>query len=501
VSDYDCNKPVCVRDPYSGQGFCSASSSGGIDFQAEKREVGSEFGCPCVSDYECRRKTKCVESHYGGQKTCQDGGGGFARPTPAPTVKGQQCCDDPHKIPTECEVEILIEMMDIAIQSNRKLAAQWLRLAFHDAGTFNVNTNEGGANGCLMTHFPMTQEPENGFLNIPISTLEAIKINWEGHPETCLDVSAADMIQFAGHFSALRQTDTPGIDFVKIADLMTFEWGRSDEPNCDTAWTHNLPGFQGLVPPSQIGDLPQRCLMAGKEIKDKMILRNGFSAMESVALLGAHTIGLTRNSFGASLAAPWVLNGADAATPQGPIFDNGYHHYLEHTLVADDAPTFSADQTPVTQPFPDWFRDPTFGNQVNHLDTDITIAFPTQDPAMHPDYRAHTVAFANDNDLFLKRFFEALKKMGMLGVDDELSVPTECDPDCVGSGADLDADVVIKVVRDVGEAESVGEQELTQILATDEFTEQREFSTQELSKEDILVKEAIMEETIDGPMK
>lgn len=313
--------------------------------------------------------------------------------------------------------------METAIKRDLKLASQWLRLAFHDAGTFNKATNEGGANGCLINHVPMRDEDENLFLDLPINTLVVIRKNWEQHLMTCIKVSGADMIQFAGFFSSLRQTGaSPGLTAAKRVQLKTFEWGRPDQTNCQTRWARNLPGFQ-------LGNdhrgVAFRCLMAGKEIKDKMMDRNGFTAEEATALIGAHTIGLTRNTFGNFLAGPWVTNGADQATANGPVFDNAYFDFLDKKIPMNTAATFQNDVRPFTQPFPDWFRDEP--RDINHLDTDLALAFPTQNGATHPDYHVFTKKFSNNNEVFLTTFFTSLGKMGKLGVRVGLSAPGACD--------------------------------------------------------------------------
>lgn len=104
----------------------------------------------CKEDSDCPRI--CVKKYPFDVGTCvQDLN---LRPTMSPSDKptfGQkECpCDSPKNIPTKCEVDILIDMMDIAV-SNRKLLGQWVRAAFHDAGTFDQTMPEGGANGCLL---------------------------------------------------------------------------------------------------------------------------------------------------------------------------------------------------------------------------------------------------------------------------------------------------------------------------------------------------------------
>jgi len=67
------------------------------------------------------------------------------------TNLSSQCpCNDPKIIPDRCEVDILIDMLESNVLADRKLASQWTRAAFHDAGTFDVGLQEGGANGCLL---------------------------------------------------------------------------------------------------------------------------------------------------------------------------------------------------------------------------------------------------------------------------------------------------------------------------------------------------------------
>eukprot|EP00543_Licmophora_paradoxa_P004758 CAMPEP_0202453988 /NCGR_PEP_ID=MMETSP1360-20130828/11830_1 /ASSEMBLY_ACC=CAM_ASM_000848 /TAXON_ID=515479 /ORGANISM="Licmophora paradoxa, Strain CCMP2313" /LENGTH=449 /DNA_ID=CAMNT_0049073199 /DNA_START=285 /DNA_END=1631 /DNA_ORIENTATION=+ len=312
--------------------------------------------------------------------------------------------------------------MEAAVKRDLKLSAQWLRLAFHDAGTFNQQSREGGANGCLLTHRPMRDEDENLHLDLPINTLVVIKRNWENHANTCIRVSSADMIQFAGFFSSLRQVGaSPGLTSPKRGQLNTFKWGRPDKVSCSTAWTRNLPGFQ-------LGNdhkgVSMRCKMAGVEIEEKLMKRNGFTAEEACALIGAHTIGLTRNTFGRSLAGPWVTNGKDDATPNGPIFDNAYFDFLENSIPAKTAAEFELDISPFTDPFPDWFRDTP--RDLNHLDTDLALAFPVHGGTGHPDFHQFTVKFSKDNALFLTKFFEALNKMSKLGVRAPLFFPHSC---------------------------------------------------------------------------
>lgn len=446
-------------------------------------------GCECRSDYDCQ-KPVCEFDHYSGVGTCVAGSPGPPVPSPtAPPVAPTACCPDPKTIPTKCEVLLLINLLDIAVSSDHKLAAQWLRLSFHDAGTFNTVTHEGGANGCLMTDPDFRLQPENGFLDIPINALEAIKNNWEAHPDTCVQISAADIIQFAGRFASIRQMDAPGITPSKINALISeFQWGRKDESDCELHWVDNLPGFSLGSPP---GNIALRCLNAGKEIKVKMMERNGFTAEESAALIGAHTIGLTRNSFGTGLANPWVANGDDNATPDGPIFDNEFHNYLKTEIVENSVPAFAGNTNNFDVTFPDWFMDNASGG-LNHLDTDVALAFPSMNPTIHPDFHTFTAAFAANNGLFLKTFLAAMDKMSRLGVDEILESPGPCTP-CDGDG-EITVDEVLGLVKDLGTADADAEDKLRLQQESREITAARESDGTPLRENELLsVDDALMQ--------
>jgi hypothetical protein len=350
-------------------------------------------------------------------------------------------------------VKEFIHLLDVAVGSEHKVAAQWLRLSFHDAGTFNQGTGEGGANGCLMHSPDMRNEPENGHLDIAINTLEAIRNNWELLNNTCIDISCADVIQFAGLFAAVRQTDTPGITDAKIAQLLKFEWGRPDEESCQVDWCRNLPDF--ALGTEDV--LPTRCKMAGKEIKEKMMDRNGFTSEEATALIGAHTIGLTRNKFGPGHAAPWVEHGADDFTPDGPVFDNSFFDFLENRIIANSTTAFGLNPAPFNNLFPTWVQTaPPNGVVLNYLDTDLALAFPPTNASDHPDYHVHTAAFSSDSTFFLTTFYKAMTKMGKLGVVKALSVPLPCTI-CKVDAESVTVAVVDKVVGDVANAVSAAE--------------------------------------------
>jgi len=276
----------------------------------------------------------------------------------------------------------------------------------------------------------MLLEHENMFLDGPIAVLKAIKDLWHAHPDTCIDVSSADIIQFAIFFATNRQKYSPGLDYIKWKTLFTtFEWGRPDEKKCFTDWTLNLPGFEFGKGGYGFGityDNPVRCQASGQEIEQKMMGLNGFSKSEATVLIGAHTIGEIRGTF-PGFEGPWVYNGHDNATPEGPVFDNEFFRYIVQETAANDVVTFANNFNPPFEHDKEtWWRDDDF-NGLNHLDTDMVLAFPPHPAGAYPDYSVHSNDFSSDNELFLKSFFKALDKMSKLGVTVPLFPAT---PDC-----------------------------------------------------------------------
>jgi len=406
----------------------------------------------CVTDNDC--PMTCHKDIFNPVGTCVVATQQQASTTSCP-------CNNPTNIPEKCDVDVLIDIMETFVKANHGLISQWLRTAFHDAGTFDQTTGVGGANGCLLNHLPMRNEPENNFLDLPLNTLMDIKNSWHEHSFTCINVSSADIIQFAALFATVRQKDTP--ESLKSGSVSAnakretlkndFVWGRPDEFNCDVNWTDNLPEF--ITPSTAGGTIPGRCTGAGGEIKNKMMDRNGFTAEEATALIGAHSIGMTRHTMGASLSGTWVTSGADNATPFGPKFGNSFHDFLVNQIVENDATSFSSNLDTFDWDFFSWFRiDPTPNAPIgiNHLDTDVTLAFPSLDLSVHPNFNEFTSNFAGDNSVFLATFFPALKKMSQLGVDVALSPATSC-VRCPGDVfAGLDSDVLDNLIADIGDS-------------------------------------------------
>ncbi|KAJ4707886.1 Ascorbate peroxidase [Melia azedarach] len=134
-------------------------------------------------------------------------------------------------------------------------AAGVLRLAFHDAGTFEMDENSGGMNGSIVFEL---ERPENAGLKKPFKVLVKAK----SEVDATQSVSWADMIAVGGAV-AVSVCGGPTIP-VPLGRLDSME-------------------------PDPEGKLPQESLDASG--LKQCFQRKGFSTQELVALSGAHTLG------------------------------------------------------------------------------------------------------------------------------------------------------------------------------------------------------------------
>ncbi|EFJ15007.1 hypothetical protein SELMODRAFT_271672 [Selaginella moellendorffii] len=169
-----------------------------------------------------------------------------------------------------------------AFIAEKNCAPLMLRLAWHDAGTYDAVSKTGGPNGSIRSEREYTHAANNG-LKIAIDFCEPIK---EKHPT----ITYADLYQLAG-VVAVEVTGGPTIDFV--------------------------PGRKDSVATTPEGRLPDAHLGA-KHIRD-VFFRMGLSDKDIVALSGGHTIGRGHKER-SGFEGPW--------TPQPLKFDNSYFKEL-----------------------------------------------------------------------------------------------------------------------------------------------------------------------------
>ncbi|KAG8087720.1 hypothetical protein GUJ93_ZPchr0010g7604 [Zizania palustris] len=209
-----------------------------------------------------------------------------------------------------------------ALISSKGCAPIMLRLAWHDAGTYDVNTKTGGANGSIRYEEEYTHGSNAG-LKIAIDLVEPIKAK---NPR----ITYADLYQLAG-VVAVEVTGGPTVEFSP---------GRRDSSVCPR---------EGRLPDAKKG---------APHLRD-IFYRMGLTDKDIVALSGGHTLGRAhseRSGFeGAWTEEPLkfdnsyfleLLKGESEGllklpTDKALLEDPGFRHYVE--LYAKDEDTFFKD--------------------------------------------------------------------------------------------------------------------------------------------------------------
>ncbi|PKA60777.1 putative L-ascorbate peroxidase 4 [Apostasia shenzhenica] len=165
-----------------------------------------------------------------------------------------------------------------ALISSKNCAPIMLRLAWHDAGTYDKSTKTGGPNGSIKFEEEYSHGSNAG-LKIAIDILEPVKAK---HPK----VTYADLYQLAG-VVAVEVTGGPTIDFVP---------GRRDSSACPN---------EGRLPDAKKGR---------QHLRD-VFYRMGLTDKDIVALSGGHTLGKAHSE----------RSGFEGAWTKEPLkFDNSY---------------------------------------------------------------------------------------------------------------------------------------------------------------------------------
>ncbi|KAH9622517.1 hypothetical protein KSS87_008682 [Heliosperma pusillum] len=165
-----------------------------------------------------------------------------------------------------------------ALISNRNCAPLMLRLAWHDAGTYDAKTKTGGPNGSIRNEEEFAHGANNG-LKKAIDWCEEVKAKYP-------KITYADLYQLAG-VVAVEVTGGPTVDFVP---------GRKDS---------KVSPREGRLPDAKQG---------APHLKD-IFYRMGLSDKDIVALSGGHTLGRAHPE----------RSGFDGPWTQEPLkFDNSY---------------------------------------------------------------------------------------------------------------------------------------------------------------------------------
>jgi len=167
-----------------------------------------------------------------------------------------------------------------------------VRLAWHDAGTYDKDTKTGGANASIRFD-PELSHGANAGLKIAIDLLEPIKSKFP-------DISYADLYQLAS-VEAIKYAGGPDIPF---------RLGRSD-----------APAPKECTPDGRLPDANERM----PHLRD-VFYRMGLNDKEIIALSGAHTLGRAHSDRSGFEDKAWTVNPV--------VFDNTYFK----ELLANDNP-------------------------------------------------------------------------------------------------------------------------------------------------------------------
>ena len=148
-------------------------------------------------------------------------------------------------------------------QKRQDYVAGSLRLAFHDAGTFDISSKDGGPSGCIVDE---SIDPDNSGLQRVIDLLEPV---FQSHVDRCPSRGDFWALAAAAAVDDAMISTNPDVSLVA-----QFEWGRDFESDCSAK--------RGRLPSHQLGL---------DHVRDVFTKRMGFSDDEIVALMGAHTIG------------------------------------------------------------------------------------------------------------------------------------------------------------------------------------------------------------------
>jgi len=217
--------------------------------------------------------------------------------------------DDSLEIQEDAIRAFLVELMPI------EHAPAHVRLAFHDAGTYDVHSRTGGAHGAVHLKEEIQRADNTGWGQ---ACMELLALAKEQFPT----VSWADLVAIGGA-AAIEKTGGPAI---------RVGLGRTDAD--EPSPPHRLPGgYEGAT------------------MLKRMFARMGLGVRDLVALSGAHTLGFTqRKPF---THDPWVFSNsyytqlvelkgsALLGTDTALIDDPELRPYVE--LYARDQDQFMAD--------------------------------------------------------------------------------------------------------------------------------------------------------------
>jgi len=260
----------------------------------------------------------------------------------------------------------IVEVMDDYDHDDGSYGPIFVRLAWHNAGTYDKNTKKGGSEGALMRYKEEAGWGANAGLDKARARLEPVKANF---PE----VTYSDLWSFAGTV-AIEEMGGPKLNWRP---------GRRD-----FAEEHEIQP-DGLLPDADGRDKPERPASHLREI----FYRMGFNDREIVALSGAHVLGRCHQD-ASGYEGPWTR------TPT--TFSNEYF-----TLLLNER--WSQKKT---------HKGSEWKGPLQYEDRSGDLMMLPTDMALVWDEKLKSILqeFASNEETFKKEFAKAWEKLQELGV-------------------------------------------------------------------------------------
>mmetsp|Transcript_8419 Transcript_8419/g.20940 ORF Transcript_8419/g.20940 Transcript_8419/m.20940 type:complete len:331 (+) Transcript_8419:50-1042(+) len=267
--------------------------------------------------------------------------------------------------------EQIVEILDSEDHMEEPPGPQFVRLAWHSAGTYCKHTKTGGSDAATMRYGAEGNWGANAGLAKSRGLLEEVKVR---HP----NLSYADLWVFAA-IVAIEEMGGPKIPFKP---------GRTDKaPAATPTWTISKHAEDGRLPSADMG-----ADAATAAHLRNIFNRMGFNDQEIVALSGAHALGRCHTD-ASGYWGPWTY----APT----TMSNEYYRLLFDVK-------WTEKKTHEGKPWtgPRQFENPA--GDLMMLPSDLVLI-------KDPSFRKYAEAYAKDDDKFKEDFGKAFEKLVNLG--------------------------------------------------------------------------------------
>lgn len=255
-------------------------------------------------------------------------------------------------------------IQELLREEKKYYGPKMIRLAFHDAGSYDCKRQDGSPNSGSLRLEPECRYAGNKGLHLVLEGMERVKA---AHPS----ISRPDL-WVLGSYVAIEWMGGPAIPF---------RWGRQE------ATSSAQCGPDGRLPDAS---------QTQNHIRE-VFTRLGLSDQEAVVLSGAHTVGGAHKEF-SGFQGNW--------TEQPAVFDNSYFKVLmERDWAVDQKSEMLQFKDQQTQ-------------KLLMMPSDICLR-------IDPEYRKHVEKYAADNELFKRDFAAAWKKLTEITTAELFDLPVE----------------------------------------------------------------------------